>query len=98
PGGDARVQHGVAQGEEQLRVVVEAVVPDAGHDLGDQRPVAGRELRLRAVGPVFGGDLLPVGEAAAVGAAGQGEQAVDVLGVEGAVRQLVGAGGRNRDR
>ena len=55
------------EGEEQPRVLVQAVPVAGRHLLGVQAPVAGRGLRARAVGPVLGDRLVLVGEPGAVG-------------------------------
>jgi hypothetical protein len=62
PDRDAGVEHGVAEREEQHHVLVEAVAIAAGHPGGEQRPVAGRCLGSRAIGPVLGHGLAAVGE------------------------------------
>ena len=62
PGADARVQDRVAEREEHLHVVIEPVMVATRDELPEERPVAGRELRIRAVGKILGAHLLPVGQ------------------------------------
>ena len=66
PGGDAGIQQRIVEGKEQLGVAVQAVAVAAGYPLGEHVPVPGWQLASGAVGPVFGDDLVGVGQAGAI--------------------------------
>jgi hypothetical protein len=62
PGHDAAVKDGIRHGKEHLYVVIEIVPIPCRDKLRKEVPVTWRQLRMRAIRPVFGDHFLLIGE------------------------------------